>query len=63
MVPCKDCLMFPICMGKDINELLLKCPILKRFMKKGLDNFDEAMKFLSTTTKRKKDEKIEKEKN
>ena len=63
MVPCKDCLLFPMCRDKEMNELLIKCPILKRFMEKGLNNFDNAIEFLSTTKERNKHEKIEKEKD
>lgn len=60
-VPCKNCLIYPICMNKKLGELLSKCPILKEYMEKGLDNFDEGINFLFTQEQRK--ERIKNEKS
>lgn len=42
-MPCKKCICFAICKNQDINELLIKCKILKSYMSTDLDHFDCAL--------------------
>lgn len=46
-MPCIECITFAICKGQDINDLLNKCPKLKKFMEASLKNFDLAHEIMT----------------
>ena len=44
-LPCIECICLAICKTQDVNELLIKCKILKNYMETDLDHFDCALDF------------------
>ena len=54
-LPCIKCICFPICKGKEVNDLLYKCYLLKAYMSQGLKYFNIAFDTLTAEWSKKKE--------
>jgi len=46
-LPCINCICLAICKAQHLNDLLIKCKILKSYMEIDLDHFDCALDFFN----------------
>ncbi len=46
-LPCINCICLPICKTQHLNDLLIRCKILKSYMETDLDHFDCALDFFN----------------